>query len=63
MEKLKKKANDGLTAIFPLEYRADNSSDRAAVVATVGEGRASFLRGERGLFAARRPRWQQREWQ
>ncbi len=37
MEKLKKKANDGLTAIFPVEYRADNSSDRAAVVGTVGE--------------------------
>jgi hypothetical protein len=45
MEKLKKKANDGLTAIFPLEYLADDSSDRAAVVATVGEGRASNLRG------------------
>jgi len=26
MEKLKKKQNDGLTPIFPLEYRADNST-------------------------------------
>jgi hypothetical protein len=25
MEKLKKKPNDGLTAIFRLEYRADDS--------------------------------------
>jgi hypothetical protein len=38
MEKLKKKGNDGLTSIFPLEYRAFDSSDRAAVVATVGGG-------------------------
>jgi hypothetical protein len=38
MEKLKKKANDGLTTIFAVEYRADNSSDRAAVVGTLGEG-------------------------
>src|SRR5580692_4718696 len=57
MEKLKKKPNDGLTSIFPLEYRADDSSDRAAVVATVGEGRASFLRGERGAFRGEGPRW------
>jgi hypothetical protein len=51
MEKLKKKANDGLTAIFPLEYLADDSSDRAAVVATVGEGRASNLRGRARGFS------------
>src|ERR1700729_3099830 len=38
MEKLKKKPNDGLTAIFPLEYRADDSSDRAAVVARSARG-------------------------
>jgi len=36
MEKLKKKPNDGLTAIFPLEYLLDDSSDRAEVVATIG---------------------------
>ena len=28
MEKLKKKPNDGLTSIFPLEYRGDDSINR-----------------------------------
>jgi hypothetical protein len=53
MEKLKKKANDGLTAIFPLEYRADDSSDRAAVVGTVGEGELRTCAGERRALAVR----------